>query len=469
MRVVILGAGPCGLTAAWELAAGGMDVTVLEKEDSPGGLCRTFRRNGYQFDMGGHRFISRDRELVESVKGLLGERLLTRERRSAILFPGQRFEYPLDAADILKNGSTIENLSFAFGYLLSAAGASRSGAPEGSFRRWTEERFGKPLYDKFFGPYTQKLWGVAPERLSSEWASSRISVLSALDAVVKAVRTTGGTPRTYAKEYLYPLEGIGAIFEAMAGKVEEHGGRVMTGCGAAGLRREGNRLTSVMAIGRDGESLEVEGDMFLSTIPLGLMAGMLGADAAPPLRHRGLRFLNIMLDGMEDLSPYTWQYTPSADVLMTRLQEPKRRSPLSSPPGKTSAMLEIPCDPDDENWLAPDEVLLEKALPGMERLGYEIKNHVAGLFSTRAEHAYPLLTVGVEGPRAESLKVVGGYCNLSTLGRQGRHRYIFMDEAMVMGRDWARKALANPGHLPDFRPQRHEQEGIPYEAGSVAV
>ncbi|MDH5510836.1 MAG: FAD-dependent oxidoreductase [Nitrospinota bacterium] len=467
MRVVIIGGGPCGLTAAWELAKNGVPVTVVEKDPSPGGLCKTIRQDGYQFDQGGHRFISRDHELVEDVKALMGARLLTRERRSCILFPDRRFEYPLKMMDILKNGSTGTNLRFAIGYTAAAMGLSRSGAPAGSLQQWVEARYGKPLYNEFFGPYTRKLWGVNPAILSGEWATSRIPAPNILDTLRKSLGSKR-TGKTHATSYLYPIGGIGEIFETMAARIESLGGEVIAGTSARSLVTHGAKAVALKVLDAGGAAMEIEGDSFLSTAPLGQLAAMIDSGAGAGLGHRSLRFLNIMLDGIDELSPYTWQYTPSPEVVMTRVQEPKRRSPHSAPEGKTSVMLEIPCDKDDSAWSMPDEQLLDRALEGMASLGYHLRPHVAGVFSTHAEHAYPLLTMDAAAVRHSALLSVGQCGNVTPLGRQGLFRYVFMDEAMLMGRQWARN-LMNPGNHDAAQEHHYGAGPVLRESGSIAV
>ncbi|MDH5638065.1 MAG: amine oxidase, partial [Nitrospinota bacterium] len=191
-------------------------------------------------------------------------------------------------------------------------------------------------------------------------------------------------------------------------------------------------------------------------------------DASTGLGHRSLRFLNIMLDGVEDLSPFTWQYTPSPGVIMTRVQEPKRRSPESAPKGKTSVMLEIPCQKDNDVWSMPDDQLLDRALDGLEVLGYGLRPHVAGIFSTYAEHAYPLLTMDAAAARQAALLAVRQCDNVTPLGRQGLFRYIFMDEAMLMGRQWARN-LVNPNEQNIAHEHDYGAGPVLRESDSIAV
>lgn len=463
MSVLILGAGPCGLTAAWEFLRKGVHATVVEKDGAVGGLCKTIRRGGYQFDLGGHRFISADRRLVEDVKAIMGGRLLTRDRKSVIRFADREYDYPINVGNVLARSGPWMSAKFTAGYLASAAGLYRSSAPEGSFEAWMDRRFGRPLNEFFFKPYTEKLWGIPASRLSADWAGRRISLLNAKDAVLKALKISGKRPRTYAVKYLYPRGGIGEIFETMAGEIERLGGRIVTCAEAVALETRDGRIEKVMIRRKDGAMESFAAQKVLSTIPLDRLASMIDP-GAPALPFRALRFLNVTLSGVEDLSPNTWMYTPEPDVVMTRVQEPKRRSPESAPAGKTSVMLEIPCQKGDKTWSMPDEALLDAALKDLKKLGLDVAGHVTGFFSTYAENAYPLYELGYKERVESLLGLVRKIGNLDTLGRQGVFRYIFMDEAMTMGRRLARRALGEE----EAADEPGGGEGV-IEAGSVAA
>lgn len=446
MKVCILGAGPCGLTAGWELAKNGVAVTVVEKDSTVGGLCKTTGKNGYRFDLGGHRFISKDERLVNSVKLLMGSELLTRRRKSVIRFKNRQYDYPLNFRNVMGQSSAWMNFRFAVGYVASACGVSRSSAPEGSFEHWVDTRFGKPLNDFFFKPYSEKLWGVKTSEISGDWAAQRISLLNAKDALMKMMKPSGEKTRTYASHYLYPKKGIGAIFDSMAEDIKRMGGEIITSAQPTGFEADGKRISKVFLKNDNGDSYSLKADVFLSTIPLEELAYLLhwGGRKASPLPYRSLRFLNIMLN-RQNFSPNTWMYVPEKEMIMTRIQEPKQRSPFNAPDGKTSVMLEIPCDEGDSIWNMPDEKLLGKALGDLQKLGFDIKDDVTGCFSTRALHAYPRYEMDYK-KKVEKLRGMARlYDNLSSLGRQGLFRYIFMDTAMLMGRGWAENILGKNG------------------------
>jgi protoporphyrinogen oxidase len=440
--VVILGGGPCGLSAAWELAARGVPVVVLERESLPGGLCATVEHQGWRFDLGGHRFLSSSPELVDRVKKLLGDSLLLAQRKSVVLLGGKTFQYPLEAQDLVQNLGLGKNLEALLQYGLSSL--RRLGHPEPEdFAGWVRSRFGETLYQMFFGPYTEKLWGLPAERISSDWASQRISLLSLGDVALRLFGLRRSATRSYARGYFYPERGIGQIFHAMAEDITANGGEVRYQREVVGLDTHGNRVIAVRARGPQGEEV-IPARAVLSTASLPALVSWLRPDAPlalrrdiASLRFRALRFFNILLD-MPDLSPNTWMYVAEPRYFMSRIQEPKRRSPHSAPPGKTSVMIEIPCNEGDELWSMSDEELFPRVVRDLASLGFDIGGKSLGYFSTRVKEGYPVYHVGYTAPRERLLEEAMRFQNLFTAGRQGAFRYVFMDTAMEMGIQAAR-------------------------------
>ncbi len=446
-QTVVLGAGAAGLTAALELANNNQPVTVVDLETSPGGLCRTVEREGWRFDLGGHRFISRDESLVDSVKELLGSDLLEATRRSVILLNGKCFRYPLEPMDLVRNLSLSLGLRGFVDFLRQQVVNRQTHHEHESFRQWTIARYGRTFYNLFFGPYSEKLWGISPDQLSSDWAGQRISLIDLTDVVLRLLGLRRNSTRTYALRYFYPRNGIGQVFTAMADRVVAKGGKVHLSTRVVGFNSSRGRVAEVQ-LENDRSSFTLPCDQVISTIPLPDLALMLFPDspdvqaAAAQLGFRGVRFLNILLD-REDVSPNTWHYVADPRYLPTRIQEPKRRSPWSAPPGKTSLMLEIPCEVGGDVWGQSDETLLDRCLGDLNHLGIEVDSDVRGCFSTRITHGYPVFRLGYRSPRDRLLAAVDQISNVTTCGRQGTFRYIFMDTAMQMGIMAARKTVGS--------------------------
>ena len=436
--VVILGGGPCGLSAAWDLTTQGDDVIVLEQDTKLGGLSSTTEYRGFRFDLGGHRFISPNRQLVDRVCALMQQDLLVQTRKSVIRLGGQQFTYPLSVREVFST-TGLRFGTYAFvDYLVHNAMHRLGRRSDQSFEEWVVNRFGRHLYSTFFGPYTEKLWGLSPQQLSSDWAAQRISLLNLGDAFWRLFGIGRGTPRSYAKRYYYPKKGIGQLFERIGEVVAQQGGRILSPARVRRVHVRQDRVTEVEFDYR-GQRASLRCDALISTLPLPELIRMLTPSVHPEvlaasaqLCFRSLRFLNLLVDQPE-ISGNTWTYVSDKKHLMTRLQEPKQRSPFNAPKGQTSLMLEIPCQAGDAIWKVADAELLERCLKDLHELGIDIQRHVIDYFSTRARHAYPIYRHGFKAHRQTLYDVVNRYDNLITCGRQGTFRYIFADTAMEMG------------------------------------
>lgn len=452
---VILGGGPCGLAAAWHLCKAGARPILVEREPLVGGLCATHERNGWRFDLGGHRFVSADEALSRWLEQLLGDDLLERERRSVVLHDGRQFRYPLEARDLIGNLGVRENGRALLGYAAARAHAHIHPSADRTFEQWVCARFGRPLYDTFFGPYTQKLWGLHPSRISADWARERISLLDLSDVLLRLLRMRRTSVRTYARRYRYPRLGMGQLYRAMADEVRARGGIVLAGTRAAGLEVRAGRVTAAYVEGADGTSQRIPVGQLLSTLPLPDLVRMLRpnrsvelGEASARLRFRALVFVNLMLS-RTDVSKNTWMYVASPKLTMSRIQEPKRRSESMAPAGRTSLMLEVPCDVGDATWRASEEELRARMTAELETLDLRVDD-ILDSFVVRVAHGYPVYHLGYERDREALLAEVGGFANVRTAGRQGLFRYVFMDAAMQMGRLAAAQMLSGVGSGKDL-------------------
>jgi protoporphyrinogen oxidase len=397
----------------------------------------------WRFDLGGHRFVSSDQELSRWLEALLGDDLLTQERKSVVLHEGRRFKYPLDARDLVQNLGVAENARAFAGYALERARRRVSPRADRTFEDWVVSRFGRPLYDAFFGPYTEKLWGIHPTQISADWAAERISLLSLGDAALRLARLRDTPIRTYARRYRYPRFGMGQLYERLATEVVRLGGEIRTGAHVTGLETLGDRALAVRFHGERGPERIPVGEL-LSTIALPELVRALSPSMAPSiersvraLRFRSLVFLNIALR-REAVSENTWMYVASGGLRISRIQEPKRRSPQMAPAGRTSMMLEIPCNVGDEIWTADVGTLRERFSRELVELGFAIDDAIDA-FVVRVEHGYPVYHLGYDDDRRALLAEVERFANVRTAGRQGLFRYVFMDAAMQMGIEAARQ------------------------------
>ena len=432
-QIVILGAGPAGLMAAWEFNQAGYDVTILEREEFVGGMCATQTFQGekgeYRFDYGGHRFITKNPKLLQFIDDLMTDDLLYAERTSVIRFKGRTYNYPLAIGNLLRNapisllaGAAVD-LVFKLPFQQRPTEQSTS-----NFAQWIETRFGTTLYKNFFEGYTGKLWGIDPRQLSADWASQRISLLDLKDVARRLIPTRGATPRTYAKKYRYPKLGFGQMYTKLAEKLEQQGVTIVQGANITALNQADNKIDTVI-YELNGKTLSIKCDHVVGTIPLPVVCTLTGFDSG--LTYRSLRFFNMPM-ATENVSQNTWQYLSDPELLGTRLQEPRRRSPFMAPKGQTSVMIEIPCDKGDDVWNMDNNKLLKRVKEDLDHL--DVPDVSTGeFFTTYTEYAYPMMDVSYNAKRERAIAHLNQFDNLVMTGRQGTFRYIFTDTAMEMG------------------------------------
>lgn len=425
--VLIIGGGVSGLMCAIKLLQEGKKVVVLEKENCVGGQCRTEEFScgveKYRFDYGGHRFITNSEELLAFVEDILEDELLVSYRSSVILHKNRVYEYPLNLKNLIKV-APFGLLFNAFADMIKMLFFTTK-KDDKSFESWIISRFGTTLYENFFGPYTKKLWGIKPKYLSADWAGQRISLIDLKDVLNKLFFKSKKTARTYAKSYRYPKYGFGGLPNKMAQRVLELGGKIVLNAEVIKCDHTKGLISKVYTKNDTYIAKDI-----VSTMPLNEMSSMLGYESG--LSFRSLRFLCIALD-VEDFSPHTWQYVSDYEFLATRIQEPKRRSKYMSAEGKSSIMLEIPCNEGDSIWNMSDKELLEISKSDLKKLGFDIEDNIIDYFSFSTKHAYTLMDINYVQEREETIAYLNQFKNLIMTGRQGTFRYIFLDTAMEMG------------------------------------
>ena len=300
--VAVLGGGPAGLTAGYLLAQQGRPVIVFEAEDQVGGIAKTEVRDGYRFDLGGHRFFTKSEEVNELWREVMKEEFLKRPRMSRIFWNGKFLKYPLDGKDVMKQLGPVELVRSGLSYLWAAVTPK---GKEENLEQWVCNRFGKRLYQHFFKVYTEKVWGVPTTELRAEWAAQRIKGLSFFSAAKAAFfGNKGNKIKSLIEEFHYPRFGPGQMWETMTERIEELGGEVRLNAPVTAIRTEDGRITEIDA---GGETL-YPGEV-ISSLPLRATVGL--AHPKPPMdvrqAARGLRYRDfltvaLVIDG-EDLFP----------------------------------------------------------------------------------------------------------------------------------------------------------------------
>jgi protoporphyrinogen oxidase len=435
-QVVVIGAGPAGLTAAHELTRHGVRPVVLEKEALVGGLARTESYRGFHFDLGGHRFFTKVREVQTMWREVLGEDFIRRPRLSRIYYAGRYFHYPLRPWNAIAGLGPLQALLVCASYLRWQIRPHRQ---EETFEQWVTNRFGRRLYRVFFKTYTEKVWGVPCSELKAEWAAQRIKDLSLRTAVLNMFLRPRTTIRTLIDEFDYPRRGPGMMWAAVQAGVEGGGGTVRTTAEVVTIHREGNRIRGV-TVAVDGRTETVPATDVISSMPITELVARMdppapGAvrDAAAHLTYRDFLTVCLIVRGT-GLFPDNWIYVHDPGVRVGRIQNFGNWSPDMVPdPSCTSLGLEYFCTEGDEVWRMPDAELVALGAQEVERIGLARAADVVDGCVVRVPKAYPVYDASYRDQLAVVRDWVDGLENLQTIGRNGLHRYNNQDHAMLTG------------------------------------
>ena len=430
----MVGAGPAGLTAAYLLAARGRAPIVLEADDQVGGLAKTVVRDGYRFDLGGHRFFTKSPEVERLWRELLGDEMLTRDRLSRICWNGRFLDYPLRPADVVRKLGPLELARALASY---AAASARPRGDEETLEQWISNRFGRRLFELFFASYTRKVWGVPASELRAEWGAQRIRGLSfrtaARDALLGPGRDPGADLQTLVRRFHYPRYGPGQMWQAMTAATVSQGGSLRLGTPVERLHLDGGRVRAVEA---GGELLDAS--QVVSSMPLRALVG--ASDPEPPhavveaargLRYRDFLTVALVIEG-DDPFPDNWVYVHDAGVRVGRIQNFRSWSPWMVPREDRACVgLEYFCFEGDELWRTGDRELVQLATRELEDLGLARPGSVEGGSVVRVPRAYPVYDHHYAS-RLETIRAwLDGIAGLQQVGRNGLHRYNNMDHSML--------------------------------------
>lgn len=445
---VILGGGLTGLSAGCVLSAAGHGVRVFESGPTVGGLSRTIEDEGFRFDLGGHRFFTRDGRVNDFVRDLMGEELVTVSRTSKIFMRGKYFDYPLRPLNAMVGLGIPVMLRIFADYGVEKAKGLVNRKKAVSLEDWVVNQFGRTMFNIYFKGYSEKVWGVGCDSISAEWVAQRIQGLSLARAVKNAFfRFSGKDVPSLVDRFLYPRLGIGRISDRMKEEIEKVNS-VRTGAAVERVRCCGNNVESVV-VRSNGLSETVDGRYFISSIPLTALVSAL--DPAPPgeileaagkLRFRDLVVVAVMLD-KKRATDQTWIYIPEQKIPFGRVHEPTNWSSEMAPAGKTLLVTEFFSFRGDEIWSASDETLTDTTVENLERLGFIKASEVVGSRVVRVPRAYPLFDIGYRKYCDEIQGYLRGFDNLYIAGRCGMFRYYNMDHAIDSGMKAAQAVIGS--------------------------
>jgi protoporphyrinogen oxidase len=433
-RHLIIGAGPAGLTAAYELTKKNQHCLILEADYQVGGISKTVERDGWRFDLGGHRFFSKDSRVNALWDEILdSQNFLERPRLSRILYKGRYFAYPLKPMNALRQLGLIESLLCVSSFVACKLKPPKD---QTNFEGWVAARFGWRLYRTFFKTYTEKVWGVPATEIQADWAAQRIKSLSLWKAIKDGMIPAflkRNVVTSLISTFKYPKFGPGMMWEKCAKLIENRGGEIIFGQSVVGISKDKNRLLVTTA---DGQNYVTE--HIYSSMPINQLVGSLKTNlssevqmSVKELKHRDFLTVAITLK-CDSPFPDNWIYIHTPEVKVGRIQNFGSWSPYLVQEGMSCLGLEYFLNISDEMWIWEDEALVRLALVELKTLGLIRVDDFIGGYVVRVPKAYPVYDEGY----SDHVKTIRTYLEIDwpqihPMGRNGMHRYNNQDHSML--------------------------------------
>lgn len=441
MRVGIIGAGPAGLTAAYQLQKLGISVDLYEAGPEVGGMARSMTLWGHRVDLGPHRFFSKDSRVNGFWHDAIGSDFHLVERQTRIFYRGRFFAYPLQPLDVLVKLGLWDSVRCVASYLRQKIAPERVSGRTESFEDWVVSRFGRRLYAIFFKSYSEKLWGIPCDRLDADFAAQRIRGFSLGRSILAMARFGKRRERTLVDRFSYPDDGSGAVYAMLAEKFTALGGRLHLDTPIGGVSRAGDGRVAGIAL-HDG-SVEPF-DHVVSTMPLTLLAARLAGDDDAPgaaglleplsrLRYRNTILVYLKVEAM-DLFTDQWIYIHAPELAVGRITNFSNWArPADAKPASTVLCLEYWCDDDDAIWQEPETASIERAVDDLRRLALAGQAPVTAGHVVRVPRCYPVYGRGYQSALDPVVHYLKPIANLWPIGRYGAFKYNNQDHSILMG------------------------------------
>jgi protoporphyrinogen oxidase len=440
IETLIIGAGPAGLTAGYLLTKEGRDVLIVERDETyVGGISRTVDYKGFLFDVGGHRFFSKSKEVVDLWREILPDDFIQRPRLSRIFYGGKFYSYPLKAREALFNLGIFNSAACVLSY---AWARLRPVKDPKTFHQWVRNQFGERLFSIFFRTYTEKVWGMSCDDISADWAAQRIKGLDLFSAIKDALglrRRGKGEIKSLIQSFDYPRRGPGMMWETAADKIRAQGGNILMGRTLSGMSWNADRgLWTVSVILASGEMETYTAKNVISSAPIReLSAAMsprpLSLFHARELKYRDFLTVALIIKSENDLFPDNWIYIHDPSVKVGRVQNFLSWSPDMVPEAGYACLgLEYFCFEGDGLWSSDDADLVALAKKEIAQIGLVDPDLVADACVVRQAKAYPVYDEEYrDHVQAVRLDLEGSFPTLHLVGRNGMHKYNNQDHAMM--------------------------------------
>jgi protoporphyrinogen oxidase len=448
MRVAVIGAGPAGITAAYELVKGGAEVEVFEAGATVGGLSRSFELWGQTVDLGPHRFFSNDLRVNKLWLEVIGKDYAMIDRLTRIYYKKKFFNYPLKPANALKNMGVITAINCVASYMKEKVWPSFRADQNETFESWVVGRFGRKLFEMFFKSYSEKLWGIPCDKLDADFAAQRIKKFSLGEAIKGALGIGKGKHKTLVDQFAFPLQGTGVVYERMADYVRTHGGEVHLKTPVRRVIHENKKVTGLEL----ADGTQKQFDQVISTMPFTqLVKGLGELPAEVQLGVDSLKFRNTVLIYLNvqaiDLFKDQWLYVHSPDLGTGRVTNFRNWVPeLYGKSPNSILALEYWCYDEDPLWTQPDAELIERAKTEIRSTGLVGKANIDLGHVVRIKRCYPVYSTGYKKHLDPVVKFVSSFDGLIPIGRYGSFKYNNQDHSILMGLLAAENILENKGH-----------------------
>jgi len=431
-EVIILGAGPAGLSAAHRLSEKGIYSTIIDKENAVGGMSRTIKKEGNFFDLGGHRFFTKSKEVNKLWQETLGLDFRTVDRTSRIYYNNLFFNYPISIKQVYQKLGLAESIKITISFLL--AKLSLNSEPD-NYEEWIVKRFGRRLYNHFFKEYTHKLWGIPGKRISKVWAGQRIKELSFIEILRNNLGLNKKVAKTLIPQFRFPKYGAGMMYEKMLQNTKNT--KLILNTKVSTINHDNLKIISVNI-----DKKEIRGTDFISSIPISEFVQNMNPlppkevlESARKLRFRSFILLGLVLNPKNHkITKDNWIYIQSKNLKLGRIQVFNNWSPdMARSPSELVLGLEFFCNEGDDFWNLRDKNIQEIGITELRKLNILKDFEIIDFIVTRVPDAYPIMDLEYEKNLQKVREYLSKFENLQMIGRGGMFRYNNMDHSIITG------------------------------------